>query len=169
VGDAELAIEQIGKAGIEVEERLDGPVDEQRHPDAAPMFLYLMQRADIDLEQHWNDHQPDQDGDDRPVDQNRMGHHGVEQFILCKNIVGGGPAGIAHAGSSPTIRRRGPRCARGGVQGVQKRRTVQSRSLSPVIEKIRELLVRRRGPRCARGVCKVCKSEGRFNQGRSRL
>jgi hypothetical protein len=41
-------------------ERLDRPIDEQRHADAAPVLLHLVQCADVDLQQHRDDHQPDQ-------------------------------------------------------------------------------------------------------------
>ena len=40
-------------------ERLDRPIDEERHADAAPMLL-TCQGGKVDLEQHGNDHQPDQ-------------------------------------------------------------------------------------------------------------
>jgi hypothetical protein len=40
-------------------ERLDRPVDEQGHADAAPVPAHLPERAEVDLEQHRHDHQPD--------------------------------------------------------------------------------------------------------------
>jgi hypothetical protein len=48
-------------------ERLDRPVDEQRDADAAPVLAHLVQRAEVDLQQHRDDHHPDQQGD-RQVD-----------------------------------------------------------------------------------------------------
>ena len=44
-------------------EGLHGPVHEQRHADTAPVSAYLAERAEIDLEQHRDDHEPDQHGD----------------------------------------------------------------------------------------------------------
>ena len=41
-------------------ERLDRPVDKQRHADAAPMLAHPRQGSKIDLHQHGNNHQPDQ-------------------------------------------------------------------------------------------------------------
>ena len=41
-------------------ERLHRPVDEQRDADAAPVLAHLAERAEVDLEQHRDDHQPDQ-------------------------------------------------------------------------------------------------------------
>ena len=48
-------------------ERLHAPVDEQRDTDAAHVRLYLMQRAEVDLQQHRDDHHPHQHAD-RNVD-----------------------------------------------------------------------------------------------------
>jgi hypothetical protein len=42
-------------------ERFYGPVDEERDRDAPPMFLDPRQRRKIDLHEHGDDHQPDQD------------------------------------------------------------------------------------------------------------
>jgi len=44
-------------------ERLHRPVDEQRDADAAPVLLDLRQGREIDLDQHRNDHEPDQNCD----------------------------------------------------------------------------------------------------------
>src|SRR6202043_2224709 len=38
------------------------PVDEQRDADAAPVLAHLAQRAEVDLQKHRDDHQPDQPG-----------------------------------------------------------------------------------------------------------
>jgi hypothetical protein len=39
------------------------PVDEQRDADALPLPAHIAQRAEVDLQQHRDDHQPDQHGD----------------------------------------------------------------------------------------------------------
>ena len=43
-------------------ERLDGPVDEQRHADPAPVLPDPAERGEVDLHQHRDDHEPDQHG-----------------------------------------------------------------------------------------------------------
>src|ERR1700722_8467500 len=48
-------------------ERLHEPVDTDRRRDAAPMLADLAQRGGVDLEQHRDNHQPDQYGD-RQID-----------------------------------------------------------------------------------------------------
>jgi hypothetical protein len=58
-------------------ERLQEPVDADRDGDAAPSLGDPMQRAEIDLDQHRHDHQPDQHRD-RDVD---LGHrHAAERL-----------------------------------------------------------------------------------------
>ena len=42
-------------------ERLHGPVDEERDADAAPMLAHLRRGREVDLYEHRDDHQPDQD------------------------------------------------------------------------------------------------------------
>jgi len=41
-------------------ERLDQPVDEQRHADAPQVLTHPRQRAEVHLQQHGDDHHPDE-------------------------------------------------------------------------------------------------------------
>mgnify|MGYP004107584289 CR=1 FL=1 len=52
--------------------RFDRPVDEQGHADPTPVLADLTERGKVDLYQHWDDHQPDQDGH-RNVDLGDLG------------------------------------------------------------------------------------------------
>ncbi|MPM57633.1 hypothetical protein SDC9_104456 [bioreactor metagenome] len=64
----ELVCGQIGREHVAHEdpseqghaEGFDGPVDEQRHADAARVGLDLPQRGEVDLQQHGDDHHPDE-------------------------------------------------------------------------------------------------------------
>src|SRR3546814_7771456 len=58
---------------------LDRPVDEQRDADALPVLLHRSKRAEIDLQQHGNDHQPDQDRHDEIDACDLGGGYGGEQ------------------------------------------------------------------------------------------
>ena len=72
----QVADEQPAQRGHR--ERLYRPVDEQCHADAAPVLADLADGGEIDLDQHRDDHQPDQDGD-RQVDVGDLGRtDGVE-------------------------------------------------------------------------------------------
>jgi hypothetical protein len=87
----DLIRRQIGRKQVSEEEpgerrhreRLDRPVDEKGDTDAAPVLAHLAERAEVDLEQHRDDHQPDQDRD-RQVDAgdlhaaDRLKHAGEE-------------------------------------------------------------------------------------------
>jgi hypothetical protein len=71
----EPANEQPGEQGHA--EGLDQPIDADGHGNAAPLLGHPVQRAEIDLEQHRHDHQPDQHGD-RNID---LGHgHAAERL-----------------------------------------------------------------------------------------
>lgn len=52
---------------IPYRKRLDQPVHEQSDPDPAHVLSNLVQRAEVDLHEHRNDHDPDQQAD-REVD-----------------------------------------------------------------------------------------------------
>ena len=41
-------------------ERLDCPIDKEHYPDAAPMCSHSAQGCEVNAQQHWDDHQPDQ-------------------------------------------------------------------------------------------------------------
>ena len=58
-------------------ERLDRPVDEKRHADATPMLANSMKGAEVDFQQHGDDHQPDQDRD-RKID---LGYGGAPEKL----------------------------------------------------------------------------------------
>jgi glyceraldehyde 3-phosphate dehydrogenase len=61
-------------------ERLDGPVHEQRDADAVLLAAQLMQRGEVDLHQHRDDHHPDQQPD-REVDlRDLQAADGLRQF-----------------------------------------------------------------------------------------
>jgi hypothetical protein len=57
-GRKQVADEQPGQKRHR--ERLHQPVHEQRHADAAHVLSHLVQRAEVDLHQHRDDHDPDQ-------------------------------------------------------------------------------------------------------------
>ena len=58
IGPEEMADEQPAKRRHR--EGFDRPIDKQGHADAAPVFFDLMKRGKIDLDEHRDDHQPDE-------------------------------------------------------------------------------------------------------------
>ena len=65
IGPEQIADEE--RAERRHRERLDRPIDEQGHADAAPVLTDFAERGKVDLDQHGNDHEPDQ-GRHRQVD-----------------------------------------------------------------------------------------------------
>ncbi|CAN0617276.1 protein of unknown function [Burkholderia multivorans] len=98
-------------------ERFDEPVDEQRHADAAKVLPDLMQRAEVHLHEHRDDHHPDEQAD-RQID--LCDFHPADRVEHARRHLAGGNAGD-DAEKDPCRQvalEEAHRCAGGDLAGV---------------------------------------------------